>query len=115
MTTSGRPEPRVLVPNLSTRWDIATGQRVPTLDLNPASEFGEIVVMTEGPVDRNSINGTIKELMAHDVRPEDVILPVGNPLLTAAVVTRSIQLNGLANCLFWDRRTRAYSVQRVYF
>ena len=104
--------PKVFVASLPTRWDAATKKQVPSLDLNPAMEFGELVILSEG---RKTILEMDEVLDAvHDRASEfqsgDYLLMIGDSIINAAFYSAIEKLDGVAdiNCLRWVRKDRIY-------
>jgi hypothetical protein len=106
---------KVYIPNLPTRYDAATERRVPTLDLNPAAQYGDLEILSEGPIHKDSIQDTIEligiELCKMD--PQDLILCVGDFVLAAASIAYACDRNGAVNVLRWNKNKRAYDVMEV--
>lgn len=106
---------KVFIPSLPTRFDAATKERVPSLDLNPAAQYGELVKLVEGPVDGDNINEAIDQVKTgiNDCGIDDYILCVGDVVLTAAAIVVVCRWHGKANILRWDRVRRGYDVMEV--
>lgn len=106
---------KVFIPSLPTRYDAATQSRVPSLDLNPAAQFGELVKMVEGPVDKDSIQSAINAIAeaAQDIEPDDLVLCVGDFILAAACIAYACDRNGAVNVLRWDKNRRSYDILEV--
>lgn len=106
---------KVYVPNLPTRWDAATRKRVPSIDLNAAADYGELVTMSEGPVNNAHINDTIEHVQrqAESITDGDVILLVGDVVLAAACIAWACDNLGSTQVLRWDKNKRAYDVMEV--
>lgn len=102
----------VFIPDIPTRYDKATDSRIPSIDLNPASQFGELVPM--------SSSGNPNEVQMEEVRetasrvgPEDYVLCVGDIVLTALAIASVCAVNGSVRLLRWDRESRSYNVVTV--
>lgn len=108
---------KVFIPNLPTRHDEATQQRVPSLDLNPAAQFGELVTLTEGPISDlpalRSARDVIRTKTLKDIGPGDCILCVGDVALTALCIAYALTRNGAVTILRWDRNKRSYDAVAV--
>ena len=114
---------RVFVPSLPTRYDAATGEQVPTLDLRAALEFGELVVITKGPMRLgNQLNNamglvddtidTQDESTRYDYKRGDCILMIGDCVLNAVAVTAGINAGGgfhPVTVLRWNRKDQSYN------
>ena len=103
----------VFIPNVPTRYDAATEGRVPSIDLNPATQFGSLVTMTktDAPADQQ-----VRDIKAEiDIRFQegDYILCVGDVVLTAVAIAYVSKLFGAATVLRWNRRAKSYDVVMV--
>jgi len=114
---------KVFVASLPTRWDAATKKQVPSLDLNPAMEFGELVILTEGRKEADDFPKAIDLICkaAGQFTNEDYILFVGDPILNSVLVS---EINDNAHytdhepfcdikCLRWVRKDRCYEVLKI--
>ena len=105
----------IYVPSLPTRWDAATKAQVPTLDLNPATEFGKLFIITRGPQSTGSqldeaINAVIDDARLYNYKRGDAVLMVGDPILNAAFISAAAGDNYQpVRCLRWDRKTHSYN------
>lgn len=105
--------PNVYIPSLPTRYDAATGQRVPSLDLNPAAAYGDLVNMVDGPVeDIPAAISIIKEKVPR-IMDFDYVLAVGDVILTTALIAYVCAQNGSAHVLRWDRKRHEYDIVEV--
>lgn len=106
---------KVFIPSLPTRFDAATQSRVPSLDLNPAAQFGELVKMVEGPVDKSNMQAAIDAIgeAAQEIGPDDLVLCVGDFVLAAACIAYANDRNGAVNVLRWDKARRSYDILEV--
>ena len=112
--------PKVFVASLPTRWDAATKKQVPSLDLNPAMEFGELIILTEGRTSSDDFQIAIDAVCkaAGTFNEDDFILMVGDPILSAvliAEITDNVhytdnQTHVDIKCLRWVRKDRIYEV-----
>lgn len=108
---------RVVVPNLPTRYDAATRDRVPSIDLNTATRYGDIVCATRGPLDQQYVGVALASVFAEVQRmvPGDLILITGDPILSAAAIHyASIHLGeNPVRVLRWDKQRHAYDELEV--
>ena len=106
--------PKVFVASLPTRWDAATKKQVPSLDLNPAMEFGELVILSEGRKTILEMDETLEAVCdrAGEFKDGDYLLMIGDPIINAAFYSAIENLDGVAdiNCLRWVRKDRIYEV-----
>lgn len=98
--------PKVYVPQQPSRFDAASRLWVPTVNLAPAEEYGDVVVML--PPNANRLHtaplvAAMREQM-RDFSGEDFIVAVGDPsLLAAAAVIAANKAGGVLRILKWDR------------
>lgn len=102
---------KVYVPQVPSKYDPATKLWVPTVNLDHAKEFGEVVVMLPPNANRLHINPLITALREQmkDFTEQDYIVAVGDPSLIAAAACIAVRkTNGLLRILKWDRLSSAY-------
>ena len=106
---------KVFIPSLPTRFDAVTGTRIPSLDLNPASNYGELVVWTRGPHEPDDISAAAKTVtrMSHAVKEDDYVLAAGDLIVAAAAIAAIHKRLGKVKLLRWDRRVKKYDVMEV--
>ena len=104
---------RVFAPQQPMRYDRDMGAMVPSMDLSPAAEYGELVVMLHligkdallmsVPVVRR-----IREVL-RDFSDEDYLLAVGDPGAIAVAGAVAAEMNrGRFRILKWDGRNHRY-------
>jgi hypothetical protein len=84
---------------------------VPSINLDPAKQFGDLVVMLPPNANRLHINPLVVALREQmkDFAPEDYVIAVGDPSLIAAASCIAVKkTNGLLRILKWDRQTSSY-------
>jgi hypothetical protein len=102
---------KVYVPQQPSRFDSATKLWIPTINVDSAREFGEIVVML--PPNANRLHtaplvAALKEQLALFTR-DDYIVALGDPsLIAAAACIAALKTGGRFNMLKWDRMTSSY-------
>lgn len=103
---------KVFIPSIPTRWDVAASHRVPSVDLNPASKYGDLIAMSNGTGD---LKDQIEEVShkANDIQPEDLVLCVGDVVLTAVAIARVHEINGFVTLLRWDKQRHGYDEVKV--
>jgi len=109
----GENVPKVFIPSLPTRYDAVTQTRVPSLDLNPASQYGELVNMIEGPTTHDHLASGITQIRTVSVMPDDLIMAVGDLVLAAAAIAHACRENGSAKILRWDKLRHGYDIVEV--
>lgn len=98
----------VYIPSLPTRYDMATQQDVPMIDLNPAAAYGELRVLSEHPATEGDV-----DRMRVPITADDYILAVGDVVLVAALIAHALVTTGAARVLRWDKHKRDYDVWEV--
>jgi len=105
--------PKVFIPQLPTRFDKATGKRVPTIDTNPASVWGEVVVVYSDEVSVDIAISSVKAEGVADIGRDDYIMAVGDIALLVNIVIAALGQNGRARLLRWQNNSNSYYVQEV--
>ena len=103
--------PKVYVPQVPSKYDTATKLWVPSVNLDYAKQFGDIVVMLPPNANRLHINPLVTALreQMRDYSTEDYIVAVGDPsLIAAASCIAARKTNGLLRILKWDRLSSSY-------
>lgn len=103
--------PKVYAPQVPSKYDPATKLWVPSINLDPAKAFGELVVMLPPNANRLHISPLVvalKEQMK-DYSPEDYIIAVGDPSLIAVAACIAVRkTGGHLKILKWDRQSSNY-------
>lgn len=87
------------------------GVDVPAMDLSPAAEHGELVVLLPHSQSLLSTVPTVRALKEklRSFSDEDFILPIGDPVLMSTVaVVASYQNSGRVKMLKWDKNISRY-------
>jgi hypothetical protein len=103
--------PKVYAPQVPSKYDPATKLWVPSINLDHAKSFGELVVMLPPNANRLHINPLIAALREQmkDYSDEDYVVAVGDPSLIAAVSCIAVRkTGGLLRILKWDRQSGSY-------
>ena len=106
---------KVYIPSIPKRWDEATGSRVPSIDLNPAAQYGELKALSsnqEEPLYKQ-IEQAKTNIKGIDV--DDYILCVGDIVLTAVAICEAVKINKVVRLLRWDRKRHGYDEVEVKF
>ncbi len=105
---------KVYIPSIPTRWDEATQGRVPSVDLNPAGEFGDLIAMSNGTGTLDDQIEQVKE-KAQEIELTDLILCVGDVVLTAVAIaaTSMNYTSGTVTILRWDKKRHCYDEVEV--
>lgn len=105
--------PRVYVPMQPAKLDPATRLWIPTANLKPAEQYGELVIMFQQTVSRAPSDLVIEELRAkmNDFGDDDYVCAVGDPALIAAAACIAARRNGgRVRLLRWDRQAHGYNL-----
>lgn len=103
--------PKVYIPQVPSRFDTSVGMWVPSVNMSPAEQYGQLVVML--PPDANRLHvaplvAAMKEQMS-DFTDEDYVVAVGDPsLIAAAAVIATRKSHGTLRILKWDRIRAEY-------
>jgi hypothetical protein len=103
--------PKVYAPQVPSKFDPATKLWVPSINLDHANSFGEVVVMLPPNANRLHINPLIVALREQmkDYNEEDYVVAVGDPsLIAAASCIAARKTGGLLRILKWDRQSSSY-------
>lgn len=103
--------PRVYLPQLPSRFDGRMNAWVPTVDVTPATRFGEIVVVTEPQAYRMAVAQLVPAIkhQMRDFTQSDYLIALGDPsiMVTCALVAAT-RTGGRVKLLKWDRRLTDY-------
>lgn len=109
---------KVFIPQIPSRRDPATKIWVPTINIKPAEEFGDIVELLPAGSQffpSQEMKRLIKQrLHEEDLGADDYFIAAGSPtamMVTAAIAAR--RLNGCLNILLWDGATSTYSAHAL--
>jgi hypothetical protein len=106
---------KVYVPQIPSRYDGGTNLWIPTINIKPAEQFGEVVVMLPPAAARSGIDAcaaVIAERMS-DYRAEDYLVAVGDPTLYAIAAVHAHARTGVLRMLKWDRLKSGYVLEEV--
>lgn len=111
--------PVVYVPNMPMRLDPATRTEIPRIDLTPAMQHGQIVVLSQSPAAAHpdNIGKTIQKIedrLEKEWQPNDFLLVAGDPVLFASAYAF---ISGFGystiNVLRWDIKKKTYDVLKL--
>ena len=107
---------KVFIPQMPTKFDRATNLWIPTININPARRFGDLITLLPPAATRNSIDtcaASVSDAM-QDYGPEDCIVAVGDPSIYAIVACIAVKkTGGLLRMLKWDRQLGDYLLVEV--
>lgn len=103
--------PKVIVPNLPTRFDQATQKRVPSIDINSASRYGSFEFLVKDfDGDTETALPQVASRMT-DLEGQDyLILCVGDVIIIAAAIAYANEAAGFARLLRWNRHSKSYNI-----
>lgn len=110
--------PRVFIPQVPSRYDAGAGQRVPSVNLRPAAEFGELVPMLpsigmEAMLSPQPVTNKMKAALS-DFTDQDFLLCLGDPTAIGIAFALAARANnGKVRVLKWLKQERRYIVQEV--
>lgn len=102
---------KVYIPQQPSRFDAATRLWIPTVNLEPAKQYGELVVMLPPNANRLHTSPLIQALREQmsEYNEADAIVAVGDPsLIAAAACIATRKTGGFLRILKWDRMTSTY-------
>jgi hypothetical protein len=108
---------KVYVPQIPARKDKATGIFVPVVNVAPAAEHGEVVVLLPANTSFYAVGDLITQLRTrlrqYDYGAGDSIVAIGDPAVMAAVFGMLGNMFGKFYVLKWDRSIGRYSKIKV--
>ena len=102
---------RVFAPQQPSRFDTSTRLWIPTMNMQPAAKYGELVVLLPPNANRLHTVPLLEALKAgmSDITKDDWLVAVGDPsLIAAAACIASRKTGGILRLLKWDRLTSDY-------
>ena len=108
--------PRVFAPQIPSRYDSATRLWVPTMNMDPATKHGELVVMLPANANRMHTAPLVAAMRERllDFGPADALVAVGDPtLIAAAALIAARKTGGAVRMLKWDRMAGDYILVEV--
>jgi len=105
---------KVYIPAVPTRYDAVTKTRIPSLDLNQAEHFGQLVNLIQEP-EGMSLEEKLDYLddACEQITEDDYILAVGDLVLLAATMLFVHDRLGKVKLLRWDRKKQEYYSMEV--
>lgn len=103
--------PKVYAPQVPSKYDAATKLWVPSINLEPAKAFGDLVIMLPPNANRLHINPLVVALREQmkEFSTDDYVIAVGDPsLIAAAACIAAKKTSGLLRILKWDRQSSNY-------
>jgi len=102
---------RVFAPQQPSRFDTATRLWIPTMNMQAAEKYGQLVVLLPPDANRLHIVPLLEALKSGMVTfgADDWLVAVGDPSLIAAAACIAVRkTGGLLRLLKWDRLTSDY-------
>ena len=108
--------PKVYVPQVPSKYDSATKLWVPSVNLDHAKTFGEVVVMLPPNANRMHIAPLVVALREQmkGYTTEDYIVAVGDPALISVAACLAERKAGFLRILKWDRQVGIYMVVEAH-
>lgn len=107
---------KVYVTQIPHRKDEATGSFTPTVNISPASEYGEVVVMMPPRAaffaTRDLVDQLEEKLKDYDYEAGDCLVTLGDPVVAAAAAA-ILGRKGRFTVLKWDRQLGRYVPARL--
>lgn len=109
--------PKVYVTQVPYRRDNATGDLMPSVNVSPAAEHGEIVIMMPPRVAFHNTIDMVKELRVilqnYNYRDGDCVIPLGDPSVIAATFGILGHKHNSFTVLKWDKNIGRYIQARI--
>jgi hypothetical protein len=107
--------PKVYVTQIPHRTEEKTGAFVPSINIGPAAEYGEIVVMMPpraGFHNTTELSNSLWTALKDFDHEADCLVPLGDPLL-CSTASAILARGGNFNILRWDRNIGRYLTAKV--
>lgn len=107
---------KVFIPQVPSRYDRSVERWVPTVNLDPARQFGDLEIMLPPEAGRMAPQELVQmlERALKDITADDWLLATGDPVamaITMALAARN--LGGTLRILRWDKRVSGYEAVEV--
>ena len=103
---------KVYIPHIPNRRDRETNIFVPTIDVTPANEYGELVTLLPPTASFHATGDLIDMLRpfarTYNFEDGDCIVAVGDPSILAIVFGLVASMHSKFNLLKWDRSIHRY-------
>ena len=107
----------VYVPQIPRRKDKDTDKFVPTVNITPAEEHGEIIILLPSNASFYAVGDLVDQLRpqmkAYDFAAGDSVVAIGDPSIMAVVFGLLATYHGRFWLLKWDRMTGHYSKSKI--
>lgn len=108
---------KVYITQIPHRRDAATGAFVPSINISPAQEHGELVVMMPPRASFHATTDLVKQLRVHlleyDFDAGDSLVALGDPSIIAVAAGLLGQMHGKFSLLKWDRMLGRYVKTKI--
>jgi hypothetical protein len=109
--------PKVFVTQIPQKRDNVSKSFVPVVNIGPASEHGDLVVMMPPQAPFHATADLVKQmrdkLKDYDYEGGDCIVALGDPTIVAVAFALLGAMFGKFTVLKWDRNIKRYSANRV--
>lgn len=102
---------KVYAPQLPSRFDASTRLWIPSINIDPARKFGEVVVMLPPNANRAHTAPLVQAMreQMRDYTADDYVIAVGDPsLIAVAACIAAKKAQGTLRMLKWDRQMANY-------
>lgn len=108
---------KVYITQIPNKRDIATGAFVPAVNVTPAGEHGELVVMMPPQASFHATHDLVKQLKEqlkdYDYDAGDSIMALGDPAIIAVAFAILGKTRGKFTVLKWDRMISRYVPTKI--
>lgn len=102
---------KVYLPQLPSRFDASLQMWIPSINIQPAEEFGETFTVMPPDASRLStkqLTKAVRERM-QDFSEDDYLVCIGDPFLIALCSIVAAEMTDKVKFLRWDRMAHAYT------
>ncbi|HET8689508.1 MAG TPA: hypothetical protein VFM18_23095 [Methanosarcina sp.] len=111
-------KPKVFITQVPHTKDKLSGQQIPTVNINPAYEHGEIVVMMPPRAAFYATNELVRQMKEHlknyNFERGDSIVALGDPAIIGVAFAILGQTFGKFTVLKWDKNLGRYIPNKVF-
>jgi len=108
---------KVFVTQIPHKKDASTNALVPSVNMNPAAEYGEIVIMMPPRASFHATSDLVKQLTEHlkdySIDDGDCLVALGDPTIIAVACAILGKEKGKFTVLKWDRNLGRYFPSRI--
>ena len=109
--------PKVYITQIPHKTDVVTGDFVPSINISPAQEHGEIVVMLPHQTSFYATGELVRRLRKHltdyNYEAGDALIALGDPSVIAVASALLGRMHGTFLLLKWDRHLSRYTPSHI--